>query len=112
MSVAKRNKKTVRPRWYRRGEMIYNGLIRKRDPLSLADLTNEERLALIFGQKKGVRELLEYAEGELLNLVGKDVRELETIPGVGPALAAKTAALLYQFGLFLQRLQAREVGEY
>jgi len=106
-----RKKKTLRPRWYRRGELIYNRLIRKTDPLSIGDLADHERLALIFGQARGVKELLAYAQGDLLNLVGKDVREIEAIPGVGPALAAKVAALLYEYGLFWQRMRALQDGD-
>ena len=104
--MARRKKKTLRPRWYRRGELVYNQLVRRHEPLSLADLSAEDRLALIFGQSRGVKELLEFADGDLLNLVGKDVREIEAVPGVGPALAAKVAALLFEFGLFWQRLSA------
>lgn len=107
----KRRKKNRRPRWYRRGEQIYQKLVRRNDPLSLADLTDEERLMLIFGQQAGVRELLTYAKGDLLNLVGMDLRELEMIRGVGPALAAKVAAFLYQIGLFCQRINADRDGE-
>ncbi len=107
----KRRKKNRRPRWYRRGEQIYQKLVRQNDPLALADLTEEERLMLIFGQRAGVRELLTYAKGDLLNLVGMDLRELEMIPGVGPALAAKVAALLFEFGLFRQRVSAVPDGE-
>ena len=106
-----RRKKVRRPRWYRRGETIYQKLTRKNEPLSLADLSDEERLVLIFGQKKGVKELLEYAKGDLLNLVGAELTELEMIPGVGPALAAKVAALLYQIGLLCRRINALREGK-
>ena len=100
-----RRKKRYNPK-YRRGELVYRRLVRQSDPLTIADLTDEERLALIFGQSRGVRELLEYADGDLLNLVGRDLRELEFVPNVGPALAAKVAAFFFQVGLICPRLGA------
>ena len=99
-------KKNRRPRWYRRGEVIYQKLVRQNDPITIGDLTQEERLELIFGQRKGVKELLDYAQGDLLNLVGVDLKSLEMIPGVGPALAAKVAAFMYEVGLICPRLSA------
>jgi len=108
--MARRRKKR-RPAWYRRGEQIYQRLVRKNDPMTLADLSEEERLVLIFGQSQGVKELLAYAGGDLLNLVGRDLRELESIPGVGPALAAKVAAFMFEMGHFCPRLRALQDRE-
>ena len=104
-------KKKTRPRWYRRGEVIFQKLVRQHDPLTVGDLTQEERLELIFGQRRGIRELLEYARGDLLSLVGVDLKTLEMVPGVGPALAAKVAAFMYEIGFLCPRIRALQDGE-
>lgn len=95
----------------RRGERIFGALVRKRKPIRLDDLSDVERLSLIFGQSQGVAELLEFADGDLLNLIGVDLRDLEAVPGVGPALAAKAYAFLYELGRLVQRVCAEEEGE-
>jgi len=97
--MAKRNPK------YRRGERIFRLLTRKKSPLNISDLSTAERLELIFGQSSGIRELLEYAEGDLVNLIGKDLRDLEAMPGVGPALAAKLAAFMFEAGLLCSKIR-------
>ncbi len=109
--MPRKRRKNRRPRWYRRGEIIYQQLVRQNDPITIADLTAEERLALIFGQSQGIRELLAYAKGDLLNLVGTDLKELESVPGVGPALVAKVAALMYELGHLCPRIYALRDGE-
>ncbi len=95
----------------RRGERIFGALVRKRKPIRLDDLSDVERLSLIFGQSQGVAELLEFADGDLLNLIGVDLRDLEAVPGVGPALAAKAYAFLYELGRLVQRVCAEEEDE-
>jgi len=67
-----RKKKSRRPRWYRRGEVIYQKLVRQNDPITIGDLSQAE---------------------------------------VGPALAAKVAAFMYEIGLLCPRLSALQDGE-
>jgi len=96
----------MKPKYRRRfrlGEAAYRALTKK-DPVDLGSLTLAERLAILFGQRRGVAELVKAADGDLLNLVGMDVADLEAIPGVGPPLAAKVAVFLYEAGLIHQRL--------
>ena len=92
---------------YRLGEAAYRALTRK-EPVNLSELSTAERLAILFGQRRGVAELVKAADGDLLNLVGMDVADLEAIPGVGPALAAKVAVFLYEAGLIHRRLKQRQ----
>jgi DNA repair protein RadC len=81
-----------------------------------AALSVRELIAILVGSGTGERsavevagELMRAADGSIRKLAGSNPRELERVPGVGPAVAARVAASL-ELGRRLAREEPEERG--
>lgn len=80
---------------HRRGaQQLARALARKRQPLALATLSLGDKLYAMFGNKPAALAIAEYARGDLRNLQGQNLADLEGLPSVGKGMATKVAVLM------------------
>ncbi|GAO73791.1 hypothetical protein [Meiothermus ruber] len=67
---------------------------RKRQPVPLESQPLEVLLYALFGNLQAARSIGQALQGDIRNIHGWDIRDLESLPGVGRGVIGKLAALV------------------
>ncbi len=67
---------------------------RKRNPIPLERQPLEALLYALLGNLQAARSIAQALEGDIRNIHGWDIRDLEALPGVGRGVIGKLAALV------------------
>jgi hypothetical protein len=92
---------------YDRGKRFYWEVTRRHDPTDPYTLPQKRLLQVLGFTPQASLSLLERGAGDVFNLVGQQLQDLEAAPGVGPAQCAKLVAL---FALIHQYEQWQAAG--
>lgn len=91
---------------YHRGKRTYHELTRKYDPLNPYALDQHSLLQMLGFTPKASLALVERGKGNIFNLAGEHIQDLEAIDGVGPgqlSMLAAFFALLHHYERWIDR---------
>lgn len=72
---------------------LYQQLIRKTNPLNVLEIPQINLLEVLGFPGLGAHTLLEAGRGNIFNLAGWDIEDLEALPGIGPGQVSMLVAL-------------------
>lgn len=87
------------------GRSAFRLFTRKNSPFVPTEAKQTELMTVLLADQQSAKSIMDYAQGDLRNLNGIEIKELAALPGVGEAAAAKVIAL---FALMNQLLSMRQ----
>lgn len=91
---------------YHRGKRTYHEITRKYDPLDPYALDQRALLQMMGFTPKASLALVERGGGNIFNLAGSSLQELDSIDGVGPgqlSMLAAFFALIHHYEVWVER---------
>lgn len=88
------------------GRSAFRLFTRKKEPIAPTTAKQTDLMAVLLADRRSAESIIGYAQGDLRNLNGVEIKELVALPGVGEAAAAKVVAL---FALLQQLLLPRQI---
>lgn len=76
-----------------RNRKLYQDLTRKTDPLNILKVPQINLLEVLGFPALGAHTLLEAGNGNIFNLAGWEIEDLEALPGIGPGQVSMLVAL-------------------
>lgn len=87
------------------GRSAFRLFTRKSNPVTPTTAEQTELMTVLLADRRSAESIMRFAQGDLRNLNGIEIKELAALPGVGEAAAAKVIAL---FALLNQLLTPRQ----
>lgn len=87
------------------GRSAFRLFTRKINPITPDTAQQTQLMTVLLADRRSAESIMSYAQGDLRNLNGIEIKELAALPGVGEAAAAKVIAL---FAMLNQLLTPRQ----